>query len=33
MQLNPSEISELLKSRIEAWALRLMSVLRAPSCP
>lgn len=33
MQLNPSEISELLKSRIEGLGARLMFVPKVPSCP
>lgn len=33
MQLNPSEISELLKSRIEGLGASADVRIRAPSCP
>jgi hypothetical protein len=33
MQLNPAEISELIKSRIEGLALPPMCATRAPWCP
>jgi hypothetical protein len=32
MQLNPAEISELIKSRIEGLAAALTSVTKAPWC-